>query len=93
MTEKKEKPPELVTHNMWKIVMLMVHGHSPLSVDVGKLEGRKGGREILRYTFGNDAIQLSDAWDRGDDSPTMETVRKVKNVTEMFKENLRRRLG
>jgi hypothetical protein len=93
MSEKQEKPKELVTHNMWKIIMLMVHGHSPLLVEVGKLEGRKGGRDVLRYTFANDAQELSAAWDRGDDSPTMETVRKVKNVTEMFKENLRRRLG
>ena len=93
MSEKKEKPQELITHNMWKIVMLMVHGHKPLSVDVGKLEGRKGGRDVLRYTFASDAHELSDAWDRGDDGEEMKTVRKVKNVTEMFKENLRRRLG
>lgn len=93
MSDDKGKPQELITHNMWKIVMLMVHGHSPLSVDVGKLEGRKGGRDVLRYTFADDAHKLSDAWDRGDDSETMATVRKVKNVTEMFKENLRRRLG
>lgn len=80
------------THNMWKIIVLMVHSYAPLEIEVGPIEGSKSRNDVLKYKFPAEAKDLSDAWDRGDDSDVMSTVRKVKNVMEMFKENLRIRL-
>jgi len=83
---------ELITHNMWKIIVLMVHGHSPLDIEVGPIEGSKSRNDVLKYKFKADAKDLADAWDRGDDSEEMVVIRNVKNTMEMFKENLRIRL-
>jgi len=84
---------DFITHNMWKIIVLMVHGFAPLDIEVGKIEGSKSTNKVLKYKFGSDATKLSDAWDRGDDTEEMATVRKVKNMMEMFKENLRVKLS
>lgn len=84
---------EFVTHNMWKIIMLQVHGITPLRIDTGKIEGSKSNRTVLKYAFPEEAQEIADAWDRGDDSETMHIVRETLNVIEMFKENLRRRLN
>ena len=93
MTDKtNETQPDVVTHNMWKIIVLMVHGHSPMEVLVGPIEGAKSKNKVLKYKFPGNATGLADAWDRGDDSETMKTIRKVKNSMELFKENLRIRL-
>lgn len=81
-----------ITHNMWKIILLMVHDISPIEIQTGKIEGSKSNRTVLKYVFPEEAKELADKWDRGDDTDTMKIVREVRNVMEMFKENLRRRL-
>ena len=91
MTKDKE-PQNLVTHNMWKIVMLMVHGIAPLDIQTGKIEGSSNNRTVLKYVFAPEAHDLSDAWDRGDDNEKMAVIRETKNAMDMFKENLRRKL-
>lgn len=95
MTTKPTEPKEsenLITHNMWKIIMLQVLGITPLDILTGKIEGSTSSRDVLKYVFGKEAYKLSEAWDRGDDTAEMATIRSVKNIMDMFKENLRRRL-
>ncbi len=84
---------DLITHNMWKIVVLMVHGFAPLDIEVGPIEGSKSRNDVLKYRFGEESKELADAWDRGDDTAEMAVIRSVKNTMEMFKENLRIRLS
>jgi hypothetical protein len=84
---------QFITHNMWKIVMLMVHGFKPVHIKTGQIEGSKSTRSVLKYIFGKEARSLADAWDRGDDTEKMATIRQVKTVMDMFKENLRRKLS
>lgn len=84
---------EFVTHEQWKIIMLMAHGHAPIDVRTGPIEGSRSKREVLLYVFDEEARDLSDAWDRGDDhTDMMEAVRLIENLMDMFKRNIRRML-
>lgn len=81
-----------ITHDMWKIIMLQVVGLAPSKIITGTIEGSRSKRTVLKYVFPEEAVALCDKWDRGDDDEIMGTVREVRNVMELFKENLRRRL-
>lgn len=85
----------IVTYKMWEIIMLMSFNFAPEEILVEPIDATKSNRDVLKYVFGAEAQEYLDAWTRGDNSgkfERMETIRRIKNVTEMFKDNLRRLL-
>ena len=80
-TAKQEVPP---LKDYWTVIALTTVGHVPAEIEPIEIDGRS----ILLYHFGDKAWPDYDAWMRGSKDDPFGTIRKVKEASDQFKNNL-----
>ena len=88
-TKKEDSPPVIKEvppiQDRWTIYFLCLH-HVPTKVEPHFL----GDHKILKYHFGPEAYEDYDRWMRGDKEGEFGIVRKLKDIDDQFKGNLKR---
>lgn len=80
-TIKKEVPP---LKDYWTVIALTTVSHVPVKIE----PVNQDGRSILMYHFSDDVWPDYDAWMRGSKEEPFGTIRKVKEASDQFKNNL-----